>query len=88
MKPFQGQIEKWEIHKLSGNLGAVFTGTVVSDSQKFNDGWHMRSSVIVVIRKKADYFEVETSNSIYHLIGPRGDDRIPFRGDAVLGIFY
>ena len=88
MKQFQGKIEKWEIHKLSNNRGAVFTGTVLSGSQQFDDGWHMRSSAIVAIRRKVGWFEVETRNSIYHLFGPRGDDRIPFRGDAVLAMFY
>lgn len=87
-KKFEGRIKNWQIHKLSIVKGAVFTGTVECGSNKFEDGWHMRSSLIQQIRKKEDYFEVETQNSIYHLVAPRGDNVVPLRGDAVLGLFY
>ena len=101
MKKDGGTIINWQLHHLSAPLDKVkemipdfkmdevvmFTGTVVHDpAGRFEDGWHMRSSIIVDFDKETGI--VETENTIYKLEGEEGGDTFPDLGDGVMGIFY
>jgi len=101
MKLDRGTIVKWQIHKLNLTkkqlkdyypevkiAPAVFTGTVEEDpTGRYSSGYHMRSSLIVSIKRKGDIQIVETLNSIYKLKGLPGDI-FPDLGNDALNIFY
>ncbi len=77
-KTFRGSVEQWEIHELPNEGEFVFTGTVADApaDARFEGGRHIKSSLIVNLRMVDDFIEVQTLNSIYHLIGPAGDERL------------
>jgi len=98
MKKHGGLIRNWQIHNLSVSQEAidqlypganakpmVFTGTVVSGSDRWFPGYHMRSSLIVNIDR--DKGVIETRNTIYDIVD-EGNDIFPDLGDAVNNIFY
>jgi hypothetical protein len=98
MKKYGGVVTNWQIHKLTisqekidevypglNALPMVFTGTVVRDNPKLQDGWHMRSSLIVKIDRERG--QIETLNTIYD-VEHEGDDILEDMGDKIMGIFY
>ncbi len=97
-KKYGGVVTNWQIHDLkfvtdaienvypgTGAQSMVFTGTIVKDSPKWPDGYHMRSSLIVDINE--DRTVIETLNTIYHMEN-EGNDILPELGNAVLNITY
>ena len=64
-KVYRGTIESWQIHTI--NEGAsFFTGFVVEDpTGRFEEGWHMRSSLIENFNRETG--ELETMNSTYKM---------------------
>lgn len=65
----------------------VFTGTVVEDpTERWQPGYHMRSTLVLKYNKKTGI--VETQNSIYKLEGEEGDDVVGDMGAKVMSIFY
>jgi hypothetical protein len=111
MKKDGGTIDNWQLHTLSlkqeiidkvyPNTNAtsqVFTGTVVeSDLSKYQNGFHMRSSLIIKIDRENGI--IETLNTIYKVLNEGNDDVTlnmgkilgidsPDIGEAVMGLFY
>ena len=99
MKKDGGTIENWQLHTLSDetrkvaieqygdNIGKILTGMVKEDpTGRWNPGMHMKSSVVVAF----DGLTVETLNTKYRVVGPRGEKILPKGdlGDFVCGIFY
>ena len=109
-KKHGGTIDNWQVHNLSTpqekidevypgeNLNPmVFTGTVVGGSDRWKNGYHMRSSLIVNIDRENGI--IETRNTIYKVLTEGGDVTSESMaslmnkpssdlGDAVMGIFY
>ena len=98
MKKYGGVITNWQIHNLSSTqddienvypgMGAkpmVFTGTVLKDSDRWEEGFHMKSSLIVDIDRKSGI--IETLNTRYDVVN-EGNDIFPDMGDSVTKIFY
>ena len=64
----------------------IFTGTVKSDpTKRFQKGFHMRSSYIVLINRKKGI--IETVNTIYKVI-KEGGDIYPDLGNDILNVSY
>ena len=62
------------------------SATVVKDPLgRWEEGWHMTSSVVVSIDLEKGI--VETENTIYHLTGEAGDC-LPDMGPAITAIFH
>jgi len=74
--------------KESGLQPMLFSGTVVEDPlDRWEVGWHMRSSLIVKINRKKGI--IETLNTIYNVdMETENQDRLPDLGNGALNIFY
>jgi len=110
MKKNGGTIDNWQVHNLSMSQESidtvypgenlkpmVFTGTVIGDTDRWRDGHHMRSSLIVKIDRESGI--IETRNTIYKVLNEGGDSvsdtmavltgkESSDLGDGALGIFY
>lgn len=100
MKKSGGTIKNWQIHTLSlteeqlnkmypgeKTKPMIISGTVVEDPLgRWQSGYHMRTSLVVNLDRKAN--KVETLNTIYKLEGIEGNDVIPDLGDNIVNIFY
>lgn len=103
MKNDGGIIKDWQIHNLSispetlteaypeitDGKARVLTGTVVSGHYRFNDGFHMRSAMIVNFDEENGIVE-SVSGTVYKLEGSEGDPVLGNKdaGNFVTGIFY
>ena len=99
MKKNGGIIRNWQIHNLSFSKKQlekaypgknakpmIFSGTVVQDpTGRWKKGYHMRSSLIVLINRKEGI--IETLNTIYK-VRDEGNDIFPDLGDNAMEISY
>lgn len=86
-KKEEGILETYFGQKMLLDPGPMmFTGTVVKDpTNKWEIGFHMRSSYIVSIDRKNGF--IQTLNTLYK-VKQEGGDVVPDLGNKILGLFY